>query len=578
MKPHCTVLFSGTFSFCIANRQGDGDPEAIGQKSDAGRLKENSGVGSGMKEKGGVDDVGKPPSVLSADTAKSQGSVAAWYAPWAWYGSGAIPGSSSDNPKGTTDGKGEGEDAHVGGGGGGNGMVKGKGDGDGDEKKMTESEIVKEEALARDGRLSSSGVASPSRDQECQEQKGQEGEQEGKDAPPTVKEALDAAMSANSNPIEKSMVDNTMGWAQFFMSRALMMKTITDGSEKDKEGIVKRDENGMEVMELDDDELEAAGGGGSATLVATSDRPRAGSSGSGTTGKEMVLRTAQGLVPSSGTTPKAPSPTPSSKKLEREPKKSDPPAPPLTNSDSIKRETTRPKGIMGTTGTTTTGPGGRAPSPAPSKKSGYASPTPSQNQQKVQTPNLVLPTWADTFHAPPRSIVPPPPPTKAGPSSVRDKISGAVKFVGGMLFAQPKDSVEDHPHSLSHSHGQTRAQAQQSPHLHQQQQQHEQRPSHQGGKGKQRERSLGPEDELLLFGKDLPKALDILGQNMDETLLNGECRVVVIGVAGWSPGLFVSGALGTAVSLLTLVSYIVRCGHKNNRWRCKYSITLVYRC
>ena len=56
------------------------------------------------------------------------------------------------------------------------------------------------------------------------------------------------------------------------------------------------------------------------------------------------------------------------------------------------------------------------------------------------------------------------------------------------------------------------------------------------GKGKERESSFGDREDLLLFGKELPKALDVLGQGMDETLLNGECRVVVIGVAGWSPG------------------------------------------
>ena len=54
------------------------------------------------------------------------------------------------------------------------------------------------------------------------------------------------------------------------------------------------------------------------------------------------------------------------------------------------------------------------------------------------------------------------------------------------------------------------------------------------GKGKEKEEV----QEYLSHGMDLPKALDILGHPFDANELNEKCRVVVIGVAGWSPGVF----------------------------------------
>ena len=39
-----------------------------------------------------------------------------------------------------------------------------------------------------------------------------------------------------------------------------------------------------------------------------------------------------------------------------------------------------------------------------------------------------------------------------------------------------------------------------------------------------------------MFGHHLPKALEILGDGLDTKQLHENCKVVVIGVAGWSPG------------------------------------------
>ena len=407
---------------------------------------------------------------------------------------------------------------------------EGEGEDQTTEGKKTESEMVKEEALARDDPSESSaaiqGSAQPQEQKQQKEDQNEAQTQGGGGAEVhdtgrvTIQETLNAASA--TNPIETSISTNKTGWASFFMSRALLSKMITDGSEKEREKeVVERDENGVEVMNIDEDE---DGGNNEARLVVSSGTPpsaRRSSAGS-SAGKELVLRPSQLQPSSSASPPKTPSsPTLSSKRPEREPKKSDPPAPPLTNSDSIKRETVKGKGSGGAT--MSNGTDGRAPSPAPSKKSGYASPTPSQNQ-KVQTPNLVLPTWSDTFHAPPRSIVPPPPPPKAGPSTVREKISGAVRFVGGMLFAQTpetKDGSKEHTESTRMRYPSRRSSSL----------------GHTSGKGKERERVGEVTDELLMFGKELPKALDVLGESMDATVLNGECKVVVIGVAGWSPGM-----------------------------------------
>ena len=64
-------------------------------------------------------------------------------------------------------------------------------------------------------------------------------------------------------------------------------------------------------------------------------------------------------------------------------------------------------------------------------------------------------------------------------------------------------------------------------------------------KGKERARSWDRErdrreQELLTFGSELPKALEVLGQTFDVDSYNEHCRVAVIGVAGWSPGTYTS--------------------------------------
>ena len=58
---------------------------------------------------------------------------------------------------------------------------------------------------------------------------------------------------------------------------------------------------------------------------------------------------------------------------------------------------------------------------------------------------------------------------------------------------------------------------------------------HKQGSGKGKE--LQCEHDFEIYGKELPKAYDILAQTLDPAVLSGNCRVVIIGVAGWMQGL-----------------------------------------
>ncbi|KAH9054761.1 hypothetical protein EDB87DRAFT_1676473 [Lactarius vividus] len=128
-------------------------------------------------------------------------------------------------------------------------------------------------------------------------------------------------------------------------------------------------------------------------------------------------------------------------------------------------------------------------SPSPSKSSGRASP------RVPSPPNLVLPTWEDTFHVPPRSTV------------LRSQTSSAflrtVRFVSGMLFARDDGTST--------------------------------------GKGKAPSKDDG---NFADFGRDLPRTWDVIGERLDGDLLRGCRRVVVIGIHGWFPGAITRTMLG----------------------------------
>jgi hypothetical protein len=150
------------------------------------------------------------------------------------------------------------------------------------------------------------------------------------------------------------------------------------------------------------------------------------------------------------------------------------PAPPRSPSPSTKPKA-KPDDPKGTKRTSV--------SPAPSKSSGRASP------RVPPPPNLVLPTWDDTFLAPPRSTVP-----RAQTDSA---IAKTVRFVSGMLFA--RDDGTSSGKSKAHSKG---------------------------------------DGTFADFGRELPRIWDVIGGRLDGDVLQGCKRVVVIGIHGWFPGTF----------------------------------------
>ncbi|KAG1800582.1 hypothetical protein EV424DRAFT_1474831 [Suillus variegatus] len=129
---------------------------------------------------------------------------------------------------------------------------------------------------------------------------------------------------------------------------------------------------------------------------------------------------------------------------------------------------------------------GRPPSPTPSKKSGVKTPT-------ISPPNLVLPTWDDTFHTHPRAHVPPEPPSA---------LSKTFQYVSEVLFARDETA------------------------------------SHKKGKGKSAERPLEP------YEKALPRSWDVITGQKQQDVLRGCQRAVVIGVHGWFPGAVMRTVIG----------------------------------
>ncbi|KAI0691817.1 hypothetical protein BC835DRAFT_1430723 [Cytidiella melzeri] len=368
------------------------------------------------------------PSLFFEDTTRSQ--YSAWYSPWGWYAASPIVPSSSSAPAKSPPKEGQSATEPY---------------------QMTESEMVREEALARDaegfGRPDPApGVPS---DQVLNTVDTSE--------PPATLNAVSPSPSVN--PIESSISSNRSGWASFFMSKALLVKNITDGQEAKAQ-----DQGEMEVMDIDEDD------GQKEKVVASTSSP---SKPVGIASRKS--RSIASTPASTSTSPKVrDSARPPLK--EREPKKSGPPAPPLTNSDSIKKETAKVSS------------GTRPPSPTPSK---YSTTPP-----RLSPPNLVLPTWNDTFQSPPRSLVPPPPTPPVSP--LKGKFEKTLDLVSILWSGKNEQDRKDSFKS----------------------------------KGKERQKA----NPVQQFGMDLPKALDVAGHAFNPKSLNDKCRVVVIGVAGWMPG------------------------------------------
>jgi hypothetical protein len=245
-----------------------------------------------------------------------------------------------------------------------------------------------------------------------------------KEAPATTTDIIEPP-----NPIQSSITANVSGWASFFSTRSLLSKRIADTEH--------REEDTMEVMDIDDGNEER---NGTVAPKATFET-RAG--------KDVATRDLQGMIPA-------------------------PPRSPSPSSNPKAKPDRKPEDVKGTKRTSV--------SPTPSRGSGRASP------RAPPAPNLVLPTWEDTFCVPPRSVE-----TRPAADSA---ITKTVRFVSSMLFAN-----EDNPAI---------------------------------GKGKARSRDDG---NFADFGRDLPRTWDTTGERLDDDVLRGCKRVVIIGIHGWFPGM-----------------------------------------
>lgn len=242
----------------------------------------------------------------------------------------------------------------------------------------------------------------------------------------TPQELISTAHVELTNPIQSSITTNISGWASFFSSRSLLAKRITDTE--------RREEDGMEVMEIDEGVDEQ----GNTLSLAVNPEFRAG--------KDPAARETQ-LSKSVPGPPRSPSPSPKLK----------------VKHDDVK------------------GSNRTSVSPTPSKGSGRASP------RVPPPPNLVLPTWDDTFLLPPRS------------TALREKsdsvLTKTVRFVSGMLFAADDGAGTETDKARSKS-----------------------------------------KEHFADFGKELPRTWDVISESIDGNVLQGCKRVVVIGIHGWFPG------------------------------------------
>ena len=270
------------------------------------------------------------------------------------------------------------------------------------------------------------------------EAKQSTGDHEGHSVPDQVSPSprdLSATGSVDyNNPIQSVISANHTGWMSFFTAKAIAMKSIT--AEEDGE---------MEVMEIDD---EMAFPESKSLSLSTS----MGTQLSSTPVTKPPIRAQLRTID----TPPPPSLTPR-KTNDKRPRI--PPAVP--KSETVTNDTLK-----------------RQPSPSPSKKSGIKTPT------SPPPPNLVLPTWHDTFHALPRSVAPREPPSV---------LSKTLQFVSGVLFSRDEAPSDK-------------------------------------GKGKAKEPVRSP------YNKALPRTWDVLGRGDAVDVLRGCKRVVIIGVHGWFPG------------------------------------------
>ena len=404
-----------------------------------------------------ADDTTKPASIASSEGQSS------WLTPWNWYSNSAVTPPPPRSPLSPVEEE--------------------------NERGLTESQMIREAVLSRDSQPPSTTTQPPAPASESDK------------VVDTVKDD-GKAYSDEVNPIRSTAVVNRSGWTSFFMARSI--KSITEDGEKKSIGN-KADNGEMEVMEVPDPEDLPPDVTATATTTTTA-APAiptplpSGTSTVATIVSQFVPKSSSASIKSSSSkVPGSPAQPPKEiekepERGEKEPKKKGPPVPPLTNSENVKENTKKASE--------------RLSSPSPSKRSGTISP-------RNGPPNLILPTWGDTFHAPPRSLL---------PISIMRKEDSR----GGHAVTKTIKTLWSKGWEVA-GMGSV--------------------------KGKERARSQGASEtagpsELGDFGKSLPRALNVVGGQMDPKVLHGVCKIVVIGIAGWSPGAVTRTIAGGVSSFL----------------------------
>ncbi|KAG9049907.1 hypothetical protein FS837_008669 [Tulasnella sp. UAMH 9824] len=235
--------------------------------------------------------------------------------------------------------------------------------GEGGVPAKTEAELVKEEALRNDAVTSAATTSTP------QSSSAPDPSPSDSNVPNEVNSATPSSDSiATPNPVVVHAAAKS--WMSFFSSRNnLAVKRVTDGAETST-----YDSSGMEVMDIPE-ELD------NSNVTSTDKTTGVASSNSST--KAPRSRTTSAERGRTG--------DPSSKDKDKLPA----PAPPLTNSDTIKKKVTN-----NTSPPSTSRPSTRNGSPAPSKSGGAG-----------KKGNFVLPSFGDTFYTLPRTAPIARPPT-----------------------------------------------------------------------------------------------------------------------------------------------------------------------
>ncbi|RXW17278.1 hypothetical protein EST38_g8577 [Candolleomyces aberdarensis] len=536
-----------------------------------------------------------------------------WYSPWGWYYGSSTTTTSSEtrhleNGQATTSTTTETTTTIA--------AVEGS-----DSQAERVVEVTGVVSVTKGGNGDVAQVVSGSNmDAKVEQDRGKEQQYDNKADPSSGEDTVNRAATTASdsdaksqnepvNPIEASFNANRSGWASFFNSQSLVKaigyRSTTPTIESRP---VKRDENGMEIMDIDDDSDSE-----DAPSEAETENRESRSRSLGPKLLTFPVQSTTGPGGDTSLTPRNSSPQPAKKEK---------PADPLTGDQDLKRQVAqslptekRSKSVSGTstpqpplspsstgsaspastTGGKTQPPPGEKSRSAPVTPKRGASPAPSTTKKSNSTssaPNLVLPTWADTFHAPPRSVVlktpsvtPPGSPEESHEAEVGSGLLGkTMKFVSGVLFSKGEATDQGQQktdHGVSSIRGGRRTSSRASmkpPHP-------LRRSSSSGGVGTggsnldiasllEQERKV----RFERFGQELPKSWDVIegggisnpadasGRQLEQQVsevnlgiqsadqlsdsvvikdvLRGCRRVVIIGVHGWFPGAMMRTVLG----------------------------------